>query len=282
MELILKALIFPNTDPFIVELISQLVKKSEKPFPFPVFTSAVTLAALLYDSETYTKRQTPPIFHITTPYKLRIDTNLPDAVKTLRSYIEEEGDIKALERIFCHFISGKTKNKALYFALQQELKLDKNALQKNAEFFLNHSDPFICYLGLELMSFLYPTISCLYAVNYLPKLVKLTPCQPLKELHTQILEEFQLEPLEKMNFHCLLDWLHLLTCSNHSTLIMHAHYLWKENILSLGQSIDTVMITALSAHDPRIALNIFLGILPYQHLDLDYIYQNINLALETL
>ena len=269
-------LVFPNTDPFIVELISQLVKKSKKPFPFPIFTSAVTLAALLYDSETYTKRQTPPIFHITTPYKLRIDTNLPEAVKTLRSYIEEEGDIKVLERIFYHFISGKTKNKALYFALQQELKLDKNALQKNAEFFLNHSDPFICYLGLELMSFLYPTISCLYAVNYLPKLVKLTPCQPLKELHTQILEEFQLEPLEKMDFHCLLDWLHLLTCSNHSTLIMYAHYLWKENILSLGQSIDTAMITALSVHDPRTALNIFLGILPYQHLDLGYIYQTLS------
>jgi|GEM_PF-6909062 len=263
-------LTYPSTH-LLLRFLTQAIR--QKQLSFSICSATTTLMAWLYQPETFTRRQNPPIFFVHEPFILRIPTDLSAALGELVDYVKKGGEVEKIKQIHSFFLSTKKQNRDYQQKICEELDLNPDSIGKQIDFLFNHADPFICLLGLELKLIFDLPKNDFSPFEKLPLLLQSeldstliemekinTPFLPLRNsinlLHEHFVKNFgNFECLES-DLTSLSGWIELFIRSNNPPLILLAYRLQKKNKRNSDENLNFILAEALSTHHPLLALKL--------------------------
>jgi|GEM_PF-4169233 len=256
-----RLLIYSNTQAFFTFCIPLISKKA---LPFSLVSSMTTLIAWFYEPQSFTSRQNPSIFFMLEPFTLRVPTDLAAALTRLQHYLNEGGSIKTVEEIHQFFTFKKSGNFDCYKKICNKLNLAEELIHPQLDFFLNHSDSFICSIGVQVKLIFDDLKNDFFLFEKLPKLLELEFNQPLHKLYHQRCLEVKSSQNRKPDYSSLAGWIQLFIQSNDLKLTRLAYRLWKDNSSFSDNHLRLPIFKALSGLDPTAAIPLYTELHVYE------------------
>jgi hypothetical protein len=220
-------------------------------FPFSVLSDILTLHRWNKDPKQYTFRQNPGIFFGKQPFIIRAKINPVPALQNIRLYLNTAiSDPGMMRCIYEHL--GSLRSDGCHALLISSLKIKEADLINEIIPLLEHQDPFICSLaieiGLTVPSWSDPTLF----LKQLPKLFIEYPPSPeiLTKLCKKSTLHFNIYPQEIPSLNTPRNVLRLLLLTSEPSLICLALSWWKENKDAFSLNIGLKVLNGFAKIDP--------------------------------
>jgi len=248
-------LIYSETPP-LAKLLVELIKA--KATPVSVIRAYVTLLAMIYQPDTFTKRQSEPLFFVKDPFILHIPADIEISLNIIKNYVRVGENLDALKQIHDLFSTSSKERAPFHQKICEELKLDLSSVQSFTDILLHHADPFMVALGTQLNACVTNPIQSFVWHRQLPPLIELKCEKSLKILQRGFENQHGKIQPHSFNRDVLVDWIQLLIQTNQPPLLSQAYLLWTQNGKMQVENFALQFIKYFTFTSPSRAIHIFL------------------------